>query len=241
MVKLDGHGLINETTVCVAAKDAHNPSHQPPDKHSNSNMGNSASKNDKQEMSITSNATGSTTMNKKKNKSRGGYDSSEFRRGPNETQNEFLVRAKWCEATSYHRGDIVRKFTRNDAVCVFKGGETAMSFPVFIATCEALWASFPDNKVSWESVKEIRPGVVLIKDYRAAGTHTGAPYSFGPYKPIPATGKYVEEDPCQLTLHIKKGKVSKFQIDVRDGDLVGPPGYYQKIGGDFSMVHNGKT
>jgi hypothetical protein len=89
--------------------------------------------------------------------------------------------------------------------------------------------------VRWDSIEEIAPGKVKVTNFVGRGTHTGAPYGFGPFPPIPATGIVVEEDPCHLYISVKNGKMTKFVIDTYCGDLVGPPGYYQKIGGKYNV------
>ena len=111
-----------------------------------------------------------------------------------------------------------------------------MSFDLFIDSCRAIWASFPDNIMTWDSITEIRPGVVRVKNFKGHATHSGRPYSFGPYPPIKAKGAIVDEKPCHLTFNLKRGKVVSFEINAYHGDLVGPPGYYQQIGGDLSAV-----
>ena len=111
-----------------------------------------------------------------------------------------------------------------------------MPFELFFSSCKAIWESFPEQQLAWDSVKEIRPGVVKVKNYKGYGRHTGKPYSFGPYPPIKAKGAVVDEKPCHLIITLKRGKVVGFEINAYHGDVVGPPGYYQQIGGDLSAV-----
>ena len=106
-----------------------------------------------------------------------------------------------------------------------------MDMKDFCASLVLLFESFPDQSVSWDSIEEIKPGVVRVVNFTGRSTHIGKPFSFGPYPPIPATGIKVENDPCHLIITMKKKKIAKFVIDAYHGGLVGPPAHYQKIGG----------
>ena len=93
-------------------------------------------------------------------------------------------------------------------------------------------ASFPDMKWEYDKMQEPRPGLVEISGFRVSGTHTAAPYTFHPdFPPIPATGKFCENDEENLSLHInKEGKIEQIQI-VSLGIFTGPQGLYEQIGG----------
>jgi hypothetical protein len=58
--------------------------------------------------------------------------------------------------------------------------------------------SFPDFRLHYamDCLQEQADGVtVTVRDVRGRGTHSGAPYSFGPFPPIPARGVVCQNDP----------------------------------------------
>ena len=69
-----------------------------------------------------------------------------------------------------------------------------------------------------------------MEDYYGKGTHTGEPFAFGPYPPLPPKGVQVQDEPIQLTLTVTQGKIAKCEV-VAHGNQVGPPGFYSKLGG----------
>ncbi|CAB9498180.1 unknown protein [Seminavis robusta] len=95
-----------------------------------------------------------------------------------------------------------------------------------------LTKSFQDFKFSYESVKEIKPGTVIVEDLVVSGTHNGEPYKFMAFPPIPATGKHVVLDPERVWFVMKDGKIVKHMI-LALGNLTGPPGMYISIGGNM--------
>jgi hypothetical protein len=92
--------------------------------------------------------------------------------------------------------------------------------------------SFPDFYFKYDTIVEISPGIVLIKNVQPSGTHTGEPYTFGPYEPIPATGIKVVNDPedFYITVDIDTEQVTFFR-SVAKGPKVGPHSVYEQIGG----------
>jgi predicted ester cyclase len=151
-----------------------------------------------------------------------------------DTKNARLIEEKFCEPMTRQDVAAIRKISGPNSTCCFKGAETGMLLDEFLEAVILMFASFPDNKFEWDSVEEISPGVVFVTNFHGSGTHTGKPFSFGQFPPIAATGIRVEEDPCNVTYTIAHNKITKILIDVISGDLVGPPGYYHKIGGDFT-------
>jgi hypothetical protein len=58
--------------------------------------------------------------------------------------------------------------------------------------------SFPDFRLNYDMdcLQEQADGVtVTVRNVRGQGTHSGAPYSFGPFPPIPARGVVCQNDP----------------------------------------------
>jgi hypothetical protein len=150
-----------------------------------------------------------------------------------DTKNARFVKEKFCEAMNRQDVTTIRKFAGADSICCYKGAETGMQLPHFLEAVIMIFECFPDNVMVWDSIEETSPGVVVVTNFQGKGTHTGKPFSFGQFPPIAATGIRVEEDPCHLTINVEKNKMTMFVIDTYCGDLVGPPGYYHKIGGNL--------
>jgi hypothetical protein len=127
------------------------------------------------------------------------------------------------------------RFCSKESICFFKGAESGMPLDAFMGECGNLVSAFEDLVVTFESIKEIKPGVVRVTNFKTTGTHT-KPFGFGPFPKVAATYKVVDEDKCQLTIYITGGKMTKFVIEMKEGDLVGPPGYYLQIGGKMDLV-----
>jgi hypothetical protein len=97
-----------------------------------------------------------------------------------------------------------------------------------------VFRSFPDFTLHIVSVNGIveQPDGTVLAELEATGTHTGAPYSFGPYPDIPPSGITVKLDReiCRYHICEKEGKLSKIIITPL-GQSSGPPGLYTLIGG----------
>ena len=66
----------------------------------------------------------------------------------------------------------------------------------------------------------------------ARGTHTGAPYAYGPFSPIPTTGRYLENDPEESTMYFIGDKIFKHVISPKgEGQMTGFAGFYTQLGG----------
>jgi hypothetical protein len=151
-----------------------------------------------------------------------------------DTKNVRFVKEKFCEAMNRQDVATIRKFASPGSIFCYKGAETGMLLRDFLEAVIKIFESFPDNVMVWDSIEETSPGVVVVTNFQGKGTHTGKPFSFGQFPSIAATGIKVEEDPCHLTITVEHNKkMSMFVVDTYCGDLVGPPGYYNKIGGDL--------
>ena len=89
--------------------------------------------------------------------------------------------------------------------------------------------------ISLDPVFIVRDRIIVSLVFAtASGTHTGAPYGFGPYPAIEATGRVVLNDPEEATITIdeKTGLITNMRF-VAKGCRSGPPGFYEQIGGLF--------
>ncbi|CAB9517116.1 expressed unknown protein [Seminavis robusta] len=92
-----------------------------------------------------------------------------------------------------------------------------------------LYQAFEDLSFSFESVKEVRPGEVLVEQLVVSGTHTGN-LIFMDLPAIPASGKHVVLDPERVWVNVEDGKIAKMDV-MALGNLTGPPGLYVSVGG----------
>jgi ketosteroid isomerase-like protein len=99
-----------------------------------------------------------------------------------------------------------------------------------IAEMSSMWASFPDLKFRCHTLSMTSSGQVLVANNVLTGTHTGKPYSFGPCEEIAPTGKCVANDPTDLFVSFRDGKISRCDIYAR-GPMTGPMGLYTQLGG----------
>lgn len=91
-----------------------------------------------------------------------------------------------------------------------------------------LMESYPDLSFAADDTVEIAPGVVVIKNIVYQGTHTGKPFSFASYPPLPPKGVKCVSDPENWIFFVSKGKVAKMHHHCT-GKYNGPMGFYQQI------------
>jgi hypothetical protein len=92
-------------------------------------------------------------------------------------------------------------------------------------------ASFPDFAFQYESIV-YKCGTVVLRGFRAGGTHTGAPYTFAHCEPIEAAGKKVLNDEEEALFLFREGEHSIARIIIAPrGEMTGPPGFYTQLGG----------
>lgn len=106
-----------------------------------------------------------------------------------------------------------------------------MPFHVWAEEMERVDGSFPDIHFRYDRLAS-NCGVVIMKGFRASGTHTGAPFSCGPCVAIEATGKEVMNDPEEACIFFREGedKIARMVVCPK-GDNTGPAGFYTQIGG----------
>ncbi|KAL7565495.1 hypothetical protein ACA910_012233 [Epithemia clementina (nom. ined.)] len=100
----------------------------------------------------------------------------------------------------------------------------------FHESTKIAFASMPDFKFHYSSITSIDEERVVISNLYAYGTHTGAPFSFGPYPPLEAKGAKFQDAPIELTATFRNGKIAHSVCDAK-GEMVGPPGMYEQLGG----------
>merc|ERR1712050_215564 len=87
--------------------------------------------------------------------------------------------------------------------------------------------SFPDFSISCKKVVEVGPGVVQVKHAVTSGTHTGEPFGFQCYDPLPATGTKCVNDPAHITFFVVEEKIVQVHI-LCTGKYSGPLGFYMQ-------------
>ena len=93
-----------------------------------------------------------------------------------------------------------------------------------------MFASLPDFSFSFSKVEGMENGTVVVRELIASGTHTGAPFGFGPCDPIPASGAKVVCDKEEIHFTFENGKISNLQV-IAFGEMTGPQGIYTLLGG----------
>ena len=101
----------------------------------------------------------------------------------------------------------------------------------FLEQMGLVYLSFPDYESSWDSIEDGKEeNLVVIKGFVSTGTHTGEPFAFGPFPALPGKGVKIKDDPINLVVTIKEGKIDILRPMVAGGQI-GPASYYTQIGG----------
>ena len=153
---------------------------------------------------------------------------------PSESRNVGIVKlmlerlnAKDCIA--------LRSMVTKDLQCEWE--EQAMRFDDWVNAVEDVWKSFPDFNLTYTSVEDgDKENVVIVHECVPSGTHTGEPFGFGPYEPIPASGTRVVNAAETITVHLTPdGEICKWLVKV-EGELTGPAGMYAQLPGGFPCM-----
>eukprot|EP00934_Nitzschia_sp_Nitz4_P005863 Nitzschia sp. Nitz4//scaffold262_size27079//10152//10697//NITZ4_008220-RA/size27079-processed-gene-0.7-mRNA-1//-1//CDS//3329544751//5853//frame0 len=171
--------------------------------------------------------------------SRAEYDAlmADMKRGPEKmatSNRNTKVVAEFLDAFNRRNENAIRKVATVDAEFCFHGAERGMPFDFFLNGLHDVQQSFPDVCVTYDAIDEVEDGIVRVDNFHSRGTHTGVPFGFGPYPAIPRTDIVVEES-ADWTVLVTKGKIFKLIVKPPQGELVGPPAYYQKIGGQLTL------
>jgi predicted ester cyclase len=111
---------------------------------------------------------------------------------PTRTPKEELV-AKFFAGHVDHRPDLITEVCTDD--CDLSFAEAHMTIPGFLDETQKVFRSFPDFHFQIETITEQPADGTVFARVRATGTHTGAPFGFGPYPEIAAKGTRVVLDP----------------------------------------------
>ena len=110
-------------------------------------------------------------------------------------------------------------------------GEQIMEKDDYVQVYKALVASFPDILFDWSDTNELSNGTVTCKCI-VSGTHKGAPFGFGSFPPIEATGTKCQNDPEDMDIIVQGDLVTQMKVVPTKGSpKTGPPGFYLQIGG----------
>jgi len=114
----------------------------------------------------------------------------------------------------------------------FSWGEgQSMPWVDYVKECKDVFASFPDIHCEWSERSELNDGTVTSKVV-VTGTHTGAPFGFGPFPPIEATGIKCQNDPECVEWIVEGDKLKEMKVTSPEGSTkTGPSGLYVQIGG----------
>ncbi|CAB9531896.1 expressed unknown protein [Seminavis robusta] len=149
------------------------------------------------------------------------------------TENERMIEQYFAVLNSHPSADIIlERFTSGEAPVLLEDSDP-MNATVIAAEMQKMYAGFNDLRFNYASIKEVKPGVVLVDDVNATGTHTG-PFQFANFPPVAATHKHVALDDERLWYHIQDGKIAKLELCAMSS-LSGPPGLYISVGGKMDM------
>jgi hypothetical protein len=144
---------------------------------------------------------------------------------------------EWIALQNAHDIQGTKKLMTNDVQFQFgepRGTTLAMEFiwEDFRETVENICRSFTDFNFRYTKMRHV-DGVIILQGFRACGTHNGDPFGFGPFEPLPAEGKFVENDPEEAYFYFQANNHKQFcrVAWYTMGDMTGPSGLYTQLGG----------
>ena len=154
------------------------------------------------------------------------------------------VLRQWLTYKDEHNISQMLELTTDDCFFGFVDAEAHMPAREFYGAMNDIYKSFPNLHFFWTSMNIVSINddddgdtvKIVVQDYYGIGKHTGDPYFFGPYEPIEAKGIEVRDEDIEFTFTLTEDKatssykISDAKIDAH-GKVVGPPGFYTKIGG----------
>lgn len=134
-------------------------------------------------------------------------------------------------------------FASPDVMVKFED-DNAIPASAFAAECQNAFKSFPNFSMHCDCIKEERhfdvikqehTNRVVVEDVMVTGTHTGEPYGFAYFPPVPTSNKMAVNGPERVFYTIDKdNKISLLEI-ISLGDASGPAGFYSQVGGDLTL------
>lgn len=156
---------------------------------------------------------------------------------PQLTPNEMIVKTlydKLSDSTST-RDEILSYFATPHTAEIIRFEDMPSITPLqYIAVMESVWASFPDFKLGYQTLREDRSGLILLEPVEPSGTHTGEPFAFANFPPVPTCGKKVTCATERVWITLENGKITLMEIFAL-GAVTGPAGLYTLIGGKLEM------
>lgn len=129
--------------------------------------------------------------------------------------------------------DAARSAFTDDCKYMFPG-DLEISVQELEQVTEKICSALPDFKFSFRLVEEHEQNgkyVVVVHDIVAEGTHTGAPFEFGPYPAIHPEGKHVKNNPETARFYFDESdKIARAKV-IKSGEFAGPAGLYTQLGG----------
>ncbi|CAB9521173.1 expressed unknown protein [Seminavis robusta] len=129
-----------------------------------------------------------------------------------------------------------RALVADDLVCYFHNLSHEVDYELNLNDLHEevanIHRALPDFSLHYKSIRKhpTNSGVVIVNQVVASGTHTAAPYAFGPFEPINPTGKKVVNDPEELHILVQDGKICRLDFYPM-GEYTGPAGLYTQLGG----------
>lgn len=152
---------------------------------------------------------------------------------------DIQVVARYVASHNAHDLDGIFRCCDPSGLAIFESAE--MPMPVFREELGKIMRSFPDVTFTAESgiectTSDRNMGMVKIQRFVVRGTHTAAPFGFGPYVPVQASGVSIELDPEFVIFTVVSGLITEINVTPM-GPSTGPPGIYQQIGGNPQANH----
>lgn len=139
----------------------------------------------------------------------------------------------WLDVLNSHDVELVDDMLDMDCQHVY--GEMTLKNQEFLAEMTNMYKSFPDlsmrryGKIEQVPSKIEHAFTVKCAQVQTKGTHTGAPYGFGPFPAMPAEGKSITTEGTEMALTVDD-RTRKI-IKVEKPGMSGPGAIYTQVGG----------
>ncbi|CAB9525225.1 expressed unknown protein [Seminavis robusta] len=140
----------------------------------------------------------------------------------------------WIKNSNRHRSDkLLEAFASGRSKVHLEDGFSTHA-ETFCDGMQNIYEAFPDFAFHYDSIEQENSTTVAVEGLVASGTHTGAPYTIDAkhFPAIPATGRHVINDEERFVfVFTDDNKIKSFAV-IGFGNVTGPPGLYEQIGGN---------
>ena len=147
----------------------------------------------------------------------------------------------WVQCKNDH--NMMKLMHLADPDATFRFPDVGLVIPMrdFLDTMLGLVDAFPDLHFTYGSIGELRPGVVVLTEYFAIGTHTGSAFECNGEPAVPPTGITIRTGPMIQTIKVQHGKVIDLECVAPLGNSTGPPAFFEATKKEYERQQRSKS